>query len=324
MSELVFESDAIPELTSVLMIESRGLTKTFGKFVAVDAIDLEIVQGSIHGFIGPNGAGKTTAIKMLIGATRCASGQAFIKGQPMGSVAARQLIGYAPERASFYGGMTSTEYLVYMARVCGINKDEAKSRAGALLDFLDLGKFAHTKVDGFSAGMRQRLALAQAMIHEPELLILDEPTANMDPTGRIQIIDKLKQISRERKVTIFISSHILSELEQLVDSVTMIDRGRIAAEDSIEHLKKGFTENHYILNTSTNDSVLLTLQHEHCVDKGWIDEKGWVHLVAEDGDALKQGVVKSVYKTGALLEYFGEEKVSLEEIYRRTMQLEEK
>ena len=314
ISELMTDSD--------LMIESRGLTKTFGKFVAVDGIDLRVEQGEIHGFIGPNGAGKTTTIKMLVGATRCTGGQAFIRGHPMGSLAARQLIGYAPERASFYGHMTSTDYLVYMAMVCGVGRDEARSRTGTLLDWLDLSKFAHTKVGGFSAGMRQRLALAQALIHEPELLILDEPTANMDPTGRMQIIEKLKQISRDRYVTIFISSHILSELEQLVDSVTLINHGQIAAVDSIEHLKKQLTQNQYLLKTSMNDSILQALEQERCIDQGWIDEDGFIHLVSEDGDALKQGVVKAVFEIGALLEYFGEEKVSLEDVYRRTMNLE--
>ena len=310
--------------TETQMIESRGLTKTFGKFVAVDGIDLRVEQGEIHGFIGPNGAGKTTTIKMLIGATKASGGRAFIKGHPMGSVAARQLIGYAPERASFYGNMTSTEYLVYMAMICGVGKSTAKSKAIQLLDWLELGNFADTKVGGFSAGMRQRLALAQALIHDPELLILDEPTANMDPTGRMQIINKLKEISRDRYVTIFISSHILSELEQLVDSVTLINEGRIAAVDSIDRLKKALTRDHYLLQTSMNEKVLKALEKKKCVDQSWIDEKGYIHLFSEDGDTLKQRVVEAVYNSGALLEYFGEEKVSLEDVYRRTMKLEEK
>ena len=311
-------------MNSDLMIETVGLSKAFGKFVAVDAINLKVAQGEIHGFIGPNGAGKTTTIKILIGATRSNAGQAFIGGHSVGSKAARQLIGYAPERASFYGNMNSTDYLVYMARVCGTDKDEAKTRAEVLLDWLDLGNFAGTRVGGFSAGMKQRLALAQALIHEPELLILDEPTANMDPTGRMQIIDKLKQITKQRKMTILISSHILSELEQLVDSVTMIDHGRIAAEDTVDHLKKGLTQNQYILNTSMNDAVLLVLQRELNLQQGWIDEGGLVHLVSGDADALKRGVVKAVFETGALLEYFGEERVSLEDIYRKTIKLEGK
>ncbi|MDY6833954.1 MAG: ABC transporter ATP-binding protein [Chloroflexota bacterium] len=306
------------------MIETKGLTKAFSKFIAVDHIDLNISAGAIHGFIGPNGAGKTTTIKMLIGATRCTSGEALINGHPVGSVPARQLMGYAPEQASFYRQMTSTEYLIYMARICGVVRKEAELKAERLLQWLELGKFAHTKVKGFSAGMRQRLALAQALIHDPELLILDEPTANMDPTGRMQIIDNLKQICHERKVTIFISSHILSELEQLVDSVTLIDHGRIVAEDSIDRLKKTFTQNHYVLKTSKNVKVLVALKQEGCVEDSWIDDEGFIHLVNEDGDALKLGVAKTVFKLNALLDYFSEERISLEDVYRKTVAMEEK
>jgi len=311
-------------MSSALMIETRGLTKSFGKFVAVDNVDLKVVSGSIHGFIGPNGAGKTTAIKVLIGAINCTSGQSFIKGHPVGSVASRQLLGYAPERASFYGNMNTIDYLVYMARICGVEKNDARGRAEILLDWLDLGNFKRTNVAGFSAGMRQRLALAQALIHQPELIILDEPTANMDPTGRMQIIDKLKQISKQQNTTIFISSHILSELEQLVDSVTMIDHGRIAAEDSLDQLKKGFTQHHYLLKTSLNDSVLQDLKQGHVVKQGWIDQEGYLHLVSSNDDLLKEAVVKSVFRNGALLDYFGEEKVSLEDVYRKTMKMDGK
>ena len=179
-----------------LMIETKELTKAFGKFVAVDGIDLRVGEGSIHGFVGPNGAGKTTTIKMLVGAIRCTKGSGVIRSHPIGSVAARRLIGYSPERPSFYGDMTTLDYLTYMARVSGVEGNGVKKKAAELLDWIELGRFLDTKVGGFSAGMKQRLSLAQALIHEPELLILDEPTANLDPTGRMSILDKLRQLSQ--------------------------------------------------------------------------------------------------------------------------------
>ena len=171
------------------MIEAKNLTKTFGDFTAVDGIDLMVRKGTIHGFVGPNGAGKTTTMKMLIGAISCTRGEGYIKGYEVGSITAKQLIGYSPEQPFFYKDMVASDYLVYMARICGMKRAEARNKALDLLNWLDLGDFSESKVGGFSAGMKQRLSLAQALIHEPELLILDEPTANMDPTGRMAILD---------------------------------------------------------------------------------------------------------------------------------------
>jgi ABC-2 type transport system ATP-binding protein len=305
-----------------LMIETRELTKAFGDFVAVDGIGLRVSEGSIHGFVGPNGAGKTTTIKMLVGAIRSTKGTGFIKGYPIGSVAARKVIGYSPERPSFYGDMTALDYLIYMARVSGLKTDRVEKKAAELLDWIELGGFLDAKVGGFSAGMKQRLGLAQALIHEPALLILDEPTANLDPTGRMTILDKLKQLSQEQRVTIFISSHILSELEQLVDSVTLINRGQIAAEDSMEHLRKIFSQNHYLLKTSRNESVLEAMKTKAYLQESWLGADGFIHLISEDSTALKQGVMEAISQTMVLLEHFSQEEVTLESIYRRTMGIE--
>lgn len=182
-----------------VMIQTREMTKVFGDFTAVDSINLVVKRGSIHGFIGPNGAGKTTTIKMLIGALRCTSGEGWISGHRIGSVEARQLVGYSPEHPFFYDDMAAFDYLAYMGRVCGMGRGDANRRTNELLGWLDLEQFAESKVGGFSAGMKQRLSLAQALIHEPELLILDEPTANMDPTGRLSILDKLSSSPGKRE-----------------------------------------------------------------------------------------------------------------------------
>ena len=301
-----------------LMVETKGMTKAFGKFVAVDGIDLRIEEGAIHGFIGPNGAGKTTTIKMLVGAIRCTKGEGFIKSYPIGSVAARRLIGYSPEHPSFYSDMTALDYLTYMARVSGVKRN-GTSKAAELLDWIELGRFMDTKVGGFSAGMKQRLSLAQALIHEPELLILDEPTANLDPTGRMSILEKLKEASRERGVTIFISSHILSELEQLVSSVTLINKGQIIAEDSMENLKKAYSKNRYVLKTSNNEAILAAMKEKALIHDSWLDAEGFVHLLTEDGEALKREVVQAISQSGELLEHFSEEEITLEAIYRKAI-----
>ena len=302
-----------------VMIETRGLTKKFGKLVAVNSLDVKVRKGVIHGFVGPNGAGKTTTIKLLVGAIRRTSGEGFIKGYPIGSVDARRAIGYSPERPSFYEDWTAFDYLVHMAALSGIKTDEAERRSQDLLEWLELSDFAKARVGGFSAGMKQRLSIAQAMSHKPELLVLDEPTANLDPDGRMSLLGKLKSLPREQGVTIFISSHILSELEFLIDSVTLINKGSTVAEDSVKVMKEEMALNRYVLNTSNNEAVMKALQGQASIQEMKLGNDGAVHISSPDMSQLQSAVMAAVTKTGSLLKYFGEEQVKLEDIYRSTM-----
>jgi len=302
-----------------VMIETRGLTKKFGKLVAVNSLDVKVRKGVIHGFVGPNGAGKSTTIKLLVGAIRRTSGEGFIKGYPIGSVDARRAIGYSPERPSFYEDWTAFDYLVHMAALSGIKTDEAERRSQDLLEWLELSDFAKARVGGFSAGMKQRLSIAQAMSHKPELLVLDEPTANLDPDGRMSLLGKLKSLPREQGVTIFISSHILSELEFLIDSVTLINKGSTVAEDSVKVMKEEMALNRYVLNTSNNEAVMKALQGQASIQEMKLGNDGAVHISSPDMSQLQSAVMAAVTKTGSLLKYFGEEQVKLEDIYRSTM-----
>jgi len=302
-----------------VMIETRGLTKKYGKLVAVNSLDVKVQKGAVHGFVGPNGAGKSTTIKLLVGAIRQTSGEGFIKGYPIGSVDARRAIGYSPERPSFYKDWTAFDYLVHMAALSGLKTDEAERRSQELLDWLELSDFAKAKVGGFSAGMKQRLSIAQAMSHKPELLVLDEPTANLDPEGRMSLLEKLKKLPQEQGVTIFISSHILSELEFLIDTVTLINKGRTLAEDSVKTMKEEISLNRYALNTSNNEAVMKALQGQPSIEEMQQGNDGVIHISSLDMGQLQSAVMEAVTKTGSLLKYFGEEQVKLEDIYRSTM-----
>ena len=306
-------------MPSDVMIETKGLTKKFGKLMAVDSLDVKVQKGIIHGFVGPNGAGKTTTIKLLVGAIRRTGGEGFIKGYPIGSVDARRAIGYSPERPSFYKDWNAFDYLVHMAALSGIKTDEAERRSQDLLEWLELSDFARAKVGGFSAGMKQRLSIAQAMSHKPELLVLDEPTANLDPDGRMSLLEKLKSLPREQGVTVFISSHILSELEFLIDSVTLINKGRTVAEDSVKVMKEEISLNRYVLNTSNNQAVMKALQGHASILEMKLGNDGAIHISSPDMGQLQSAVMEVVTKTGSLLKYFGEEQVKLEDIYRSTM-----
>jgi ABC-2 type transport system ATP-binding protein len=172
--------------------------------------------------------------------------------------------------------------------------------------------------------MRQRLGLAQALIHEPDLLILDEPTANMDPTGRLSILDKLKQLSVERGVTVFLSSHILSELEQVADSLTMLDRGRVVVSGEMDALKKRFSGNHYLIRASDNKAVFLGIEGRDYVRKAWLNgDDDFVHAISEDGPRLRKRILDIVVEKGLDLQHLSEEQVDLQSIYRKTMGMKE-
>lgn len=308
---------------SELMIETKGLTKRFGSFTAVDNINLKVKKGTIHGFVGPNGAGKTTAMKMLIGGINPTSGRGFIGGNKIGSLGAKKLIGYSPEHPSFYDDMTALEYLVYVGMISGMPKKDAESKSLELLKLFELESFAHKKTKGFSAGMKQRLSLSQAMIHEPELLILDEPTANLDPEGRMSIIRKLRDLCKKRGITVFISSHILSELEKMIDDVTVLNKGQIVAESDIQTLEKKFSGKAYLLKTSKNEEVLKKLKP--VIHHGWIDDKGIIHIHTKgDEKAFKKKVLKVIMECDAALESFTVEVSDLESVFMKLVGKEER
>ncbi len=300
------------------IIETTGLTKTFGDLVAVDSVSLKIKEGTIHGFIGPNGAGKTTTMKMLIGSLHATMGSGTIKGHPLGSIEARKLIGYSPEHPKFYDGMGARSYLVYMGTVCGMSRSQASQRATELLKWLGLQDFSDRKIRGFSAGMRQKLSLAQGLIHSPEVLILDEPTANLDPAGRLSIINNLKEICRESHVTVFISSHILAELEKLVSEVTLLNHGKVVVESDVKSLEKKVSGNRYVLKTSDNRKVLSALKSRSYIKHGEIDENDVIHLTASgDEEQFKRNITRTVLQSNVWLEQFGLEASDLESVFMK-------
>jgi ABC-2 type transport system ATP-binding protein len=303
---------------SEYVIETDGLTKKFGDLLAVNGISIKVKQGTIHGFIGPNGAGKTTTMKMLIGALKPSAGSGTIKGNKIGSLPARRVFGFSPEHPQFYDNMNARDYLVYMGKVSGLPGSRAGERALEMLKWLELEEFADKKVGGFSAGMRQKLSLAQAMIHEPELLILDEPTANLDPAGRLGIIKKLRQLAREKKITVFISSHILSELEKMVDEVTIISHGKVVTESGVKALEAKVAGNEYLLHTSDSQKMLKSLEKRSFVHKAWLDENGAIHVVAGGDEVVfKKSIAKVIAANNVALEAFGMATGDLEQVFMK-------
>jgi ABC-2 type transport system ATP-binding protein len=227
-----------------LAIAARGLSKTYRlgfrarKVKALADLELAVTPGSIYGFVGPNGAGKSTTIKILVGLVRPTAGEAALFGRPIADPRARLAIGYLPENPSFHDFMRPIEVLRYLGRLSGLSGKDLDRRAEALLDRVGLSGARDLTVRKFSKGMVQRLGLAQALIHDPPLLVLDEPMSGLDPIGRKEVRDLLLELGRQGK-TLFFSTHILSDVETICDRVGMLLHGRLVREGTLHSLLDG-------------------------------------------------------------------------------------
>lgn len=263
--------------------------------VAVDGIDLQVEEGSIHGFVGPNGAGKTTTMRMLVGTLKPTEGEAYIGGEKAGSIAAKEIIGYSPQFPEFYDSMSGLDYLEYMGRMAGMGS-KAEERAKTLLKWLGLEKSEDKKVGGYSGGMKRKLSLAQAMIHEPDLLILDEPTATLDPAGRMAIIDSLEKLTEEEGMTVFVSSHVLTELEKFIDHVTILNEGKVITSSPLDELAETYASEAYLVSTSDNEKVLELLDGKPFVNRVWVDEDDNLNVLTSESDDFKYELVGMLAK----------------------------
>jgi ABC-2 type transport system ATP-binding protein len=192
----------------------------------VRGLSLRVRRGEIFGFLGPNGAGKSTSIKMLLGLVKPSSGQAQILGCPFSAVEVRRKVGFLPEDFRFYDWLTASELLALHGRLCGLTSAQVRDRVPAYLELVGLTPHRDRRLRGFSKGMMQRIGLAQALIHEPELIFLDEPTSGLDPMGRRLVRDIIRD-QRSRGATVFLNSHLLSEVEITCDTVDFIKQGEV-------------------------------------------------------------------------------------------------
>lgn len=234
------------------LIEAKGLTKTYGNLKAVDGLTISIRKGEIFGFLGPNGAGKTTTILMFLGLTEPTQGYVRVCGfDPVKDpLSVKRRTGYLPEHLGFYDDMTARQNLLFVARLNGISDSSSFARIERALEEVGLKEVADKRVSTFSKGMRQRLGIAEVLIKEPELVLLDEPTIGLDPESTIHMLDMIRSLSREKGMTVFLSSHLLDQVQRISDRVGIMIKGRLVAEGPIEELAKkklGVEREHYTL-----------------------------------------------------------------------------
>lgn len=205
------------------------------KLRAVDRLDLEVAENQIFGLLGPNGSGKSTTMKIILGLLQASEGSCQIFGSASHTVAARQSVGFLPEAPYFYRFLSGRELVRYYARICGVPSERIQERVDFVIDLVGMTEAAHRRVGTYSKGMLQRIGLAQAIVHDPKLVILDEPTAGVDPLGSAAIADIVRELKRQGK-TILLSSHLLAQVEGLCDRVAILHRGQLVREGSVTEL----------------------------------------------------------------------------------------
>jgi len=224
-------------MTGEYAIQAEGLAKRFGDVTAVEDVTFEIPTGTIYGFLGPNGAGKTTTMRMLVGLAKPTVGSAYIHGHP--SSERRHIVehvGYAPDTPPLYERLTAREQLSYVARIRGLDESTAAERIERQLDRFDLLSDADARIETYSTGMRQKTSLIQAILHRPEVVLLDEPTAGLDPRAATTVSETITELAADG-TTVFLSTHILPAVDQIADEIGVLYDGRIVAEGTPQSLK---------------------------------------------------------------------------------------
>ena len=215
------------------LLEAKQLTKSYGETVALESVDFQVHEG-ITGLLGPNGAGKSTAIKLFLGLTRPTSGGAEVLGQlAYNSVEVRARLGYMPEHDCLPSSVTASEFLSHMAQVSGLPPSQARTRAADILRHVGLAEERYRPIGEYSTGMKQRAKLAQALVHDPLIALLDEPTAGLDPAGREDMQDLIRRTGREFGISILLSSHLMGDVEATCDRIIVLDEGQVTEEGTI-------------------------------------------------------------------------------------------
>ena len=305
------------------MIEVRGLTKRYGSERAVDNISFEVQRGEVLGFLGPNGAGKTTTMKVVTCYLPPSEGTVFVDGLDVreNTLEVRRLMGYLPEHTPLYHDMVTYDYLMFVAAMRDVPREHRAGRLKTMAEICGIGDVLGKRIEALSKGYRQRVGLAQALIHDPPILILDEPTTGLDPNQIVEIREMIKSIGREK--TVILSTHILPEVQASCDRVLIIHRGRLVADGTPEDLQAGFAgaqRVHFGIVNGHGD-VTATLERwgrariaeRHAAPEG---QQVFV-LVSDEKEDLRPDLFHLAVENGWTLTELHREAANLEDIFRQ-------
>jgi ABC-2 type transport system ATP-binding protein len=300
-------------------IHTEGLTRRYGEVDALVDLDLSVPYGSIFGYLGRNGAGKTTTIRLLTGLAHPTRGQAWVAGYETtnSSHRARRLFGYLPQEPAFYSWMTGREFLTYISQLSSLPSDEGKVQVERVLEQTGLQKAAKRRIGGYSGGMKQRLAIAQALIGEPPVLLLDEPTSSLDPAGRHELLDMIASLKGE--VTVFFSSHILSDIERVCDTIAVIHEGRLILVSEKEQLLEKYAVNAALLELDSKSLPISQVFLDDLEKRDWVSSvtvtENTIRILASDVPQAKDELLPIIVKHGIRVNRYEWIRPSLEEIF---------
>ena len=294
------------------LLKAEGLTKHYGSVIALDGVDFDIGEG-VTGLLGPNGAGKSTAIKLFLGLIEPTAGSAQVLGKrPYESVEVRARLGYMPEHDCLPPSLTATELLAHMAQVSGLPPAHARTRAADTLRHVGLDEERYRSIGEYSTGMKQRVKLAQALVHDPVMVLLDEPTAGLDPAGREEMLALIRRIGGDFGISIMLSSHLMGDVESTCERIVVLEGGRVIEDGAVSQLTQE-TETLYVEVDDRRDELLALLRGRG-LEAGLDGISIMIDDVAGDSyDTVRDAVAES----GARLRRMAPQRHRLTEIFRR-------
>lgn len=295
------------------LMEAKGLTKHYGATIALDAVDFQVVEG-ITGLLGPNGAGKSTAIKLFLGLLEPTTGSAEVMGQrAYDSVESRAHLGYMPEHDCLPASITAAEFLTHMAQVSGIPPAYARTRAADILRHVGLDEERYRSIGEYSTGMKQRVKLAQALVHDPALVLLDEPTAGLDPGGREEMLGLIRRTGREFGISVLLSSHLMGDVESICDRIIVLDGGRVTEEGAVSL----FTQETEALCIEVDDHLeeLVTALAKRGIPA---TVEGFSAVVERESEEQYDAIRDAIVEADARLRRLAPRRHRLTDIFRRT------
>jgi ABC-2 type transport system ATP-binding protein len=293
------------------LITVDHLTKEFGKKTAVKDLSFSIKKGSCTALLGPNGAGKTTTLKMLAGLLESSKGRIYFNEQTSEDL--RKFVGFLPQYPVFYNWMTANEFLVYVGRLAHFTKKEAIVRANELIELVGLSEARDQKIGGFSGGMKQRLGIAQALVHNPKLLILDEPVSALDPVGRRDVINMLTELKKQ--TTILFSTHVLSDAEEVCDDIVIIRNGELALNSTLKDMRTKYQQDLLKIRIKESNREWVQQLRSYEFIQKVLDEDGLITVYVSDVERAKSQVLRDFVELDIPVTSFSIGQSSLEEVF---------
>ncbi len=305
--------EAVSEGGPAPLAQLTDVSKAYGEVQALGPLDLTI-DGDVVGLLGPNGAGKTTLIRLLMGLLAPSTGSVEVLGQPVGQGlhAMRHRIGYVPEGDAVFPGLTGVQSVAYAGRLVGMGKADSLQRAHQVLDYVELGEARYRAASGYSTGMRQRLKLAQALVHDPELLILDEPTEGVDPHARDDLLSLITELAQEHGLRVLVSTHLLADVERMASHAVVLAGGQVAAHGSLDELRGSASRGHVV---RVNGDPRIFTDHLNAAGVPWQSATPHVRVDLED----PREVLQLVRDSGLVVRHLAPVKLGLDEAFEQAV-----